>query len=131
MSDKRIHIHLKAGDLDAAQAFYTKLFGRGPTREREDYLQWKLDDPAVNLSVVLGEETGVGHLGVELSDDAALRAIAARMEPAEVAAEEQGVACCYRRSDKVWYEDPDGVSWETFHSFGDSEQLSPDTACCA
>lgn len=28
--------------------------------------------------------------------------------------------CCYARSDKTWIADPQGVSWETFLTLGDS-----------
>ena len=34
---------------------------------------------------------------------------------------EQGeTACCYAKSEKSWIDDPAGISWETFHTTGDS-----------
>jgi catechol 2,3-dioxygenase-like lactoylglutathione lyase family enzyme len=121
---KRIHIHLRATDLAAAQCFYTRLLGSHPTKTRDDYLQWRLDDPAINLAVTRGSDAGVGHLGLDLEDGEALGTIRDRVGGTMNAREQAGVACCYKRSDKVWYADPDGVSWETFHSFGDSEYLA-------
>ena len=34
---------------------------------------------------------------------------------------EQGeTACCYAKSEKAWIDDSAGISWETFHTTGDS-----------
>jgi len=130
---KRIHIHIHATDLASAQDFYTRLLGTNPTKVRDDYLQWRLDDPAVNLAITRGSDAGIGHLGLDLEDSAALLQIRDRVGQTPAQRAEAGVACCYRRSDKVWYADPDGISWETFHSFGDAETLAPvqGEACCA
>ena len=32
---------------------------------------------------------------------------------------QQNAACCYARGDKGWVTDPSGLSWETFHTFGE------------
>ncbi len=32
---------------------------------------------------------------------------------------ETGASCCYARSTKAWLEDPAGLRWETFYTFGD------------
>jgi hypothetical protein len=60
--------------------------------------------------------------------------------------EQRGAACCYTRSDKAWATDPNGLSWETFFTMGETtvygEDLrpaaeaktvapAPTTACCA
>ena len=128
----RVHIHLHTTDLTAARHFYTRLLGKHPTRVKEDYLQWRLDEPALNLAVTLGEAPGVSHLGLDLEDGEALETIRARISAETDRHEEIDVSCCYRRSDKVWYADPDGISWETFHSFEDAEELAqPGTRCCA
>ena len=51
----RIHVHINVADLDEARRYYGALLGAGPTVEKADYLKWKLDDPAINLSVVADE----------------------------------------------------------------------------
>jgi len=128
---KRIHIHLHSSDLATARDFYTRLLGAEPTRVKDDYLQWRLDDPAINLAITQGSEPGVGHLGLDLQDSASLLQIRDRVGQTPTQRAEAGVACCYRRSDKVWYADPDGISWETFHSFGHAAQLAPlEASCC-
>jgi catechol 2,3-dioxygenase-like lactoylglutathione lyase family enzyme len=139
---KRIHIHLHVTDLDQARGFYSRLLGTEPTKTRDDYLQWRLEDPAINLALTRSSDAGVGHLGLDLEDLVSLGEIRDRVGGTAAQREQAGVACCYKRSDKVWYADPDGVSWETFHSFGDEEQLAERggtccepkeaaTACCA
>ena len=58
--------------------------------------------------------------------------------------EQTEAACCYARSDKYWVTDPQGVAWETFHTFGASPVYGEDiqtkadpepgpvsSACCA
>lgn len=51
---------------------------------------------------------------------------------------EEGVACCYAKSDTYWVNDPSGIAWETFHTpdpipvFGEPNKTSPEIeACCA
>ena len=52
---------------------------------------------------------------------------------------EEGVACCYARSDKYWVNDPSGIAWETFHTLdsipvwgaGETAQNQAESACCA
>lgn len=36
---------------------------------------------------------------------------------------ETGAHCCYARADKQWLEDPSGVTWEAFHSYGEGNRL--------
>jgi hypothetical protein len=50
---------------------------------------------------------------------------------------EEGVACCYAKSDKYWVNDPSGIAWETFHTldhipvFGEPDKTEPaKEACC-
>ena len=49
--------------------------------------------------------------------------------------------CCYAKSEKSWIKDPQGLSWETFLTFGEStiyganvdldSLRKPSGACCA
>ena len=55
---------------------------------------------------------------------------------------EQGeTACCYAKSEKSWIDDPAGISWETFHTTGESidygdgtgernARVAHEKACC-
>ena len=54
--------------------------------------------------------------------------------------EEGQTACCYAKSEKSWIDDPAGISWETFHTTGESTdygtsvqrgaQIAHAKACC-
>lgn len=130
----RIHVHINVPELAEARRYYTALFGTGPTVDKADYLKWKLDDPAINLSVVADEPTnGVVHLGIDFASPEGLAGLQNRMKEAGLdATPEQGAHCCYARSDKEWLEDPAGVTWEAFHTFGEGHQLHGDreSPCC-
>jgi hypothetical protein len=50
---------------------------------------------------------------------------------------EDGVPCCYAKSDKYWITDPAGIRWETFHTLdsipvfgGNSITQSMPEGCC-
>ena len=120
---KRLHVHLKVGDLDRSIDFYSALFGRGPDKREADYAKWLLEDPAANVSISnRAGEQGVDHVGVQVEDAAALDAFAGRLRAAgEPVMQEEDATCCYARSHKYWTRSPEGAVWELFHTFGDSQ----------
>src|SRR5438477_12841583 len=67
-SMSRVQLALNVGDLDAAVAFYSKLFGTEPAKLRPGYANFAVADPPLKL--VLFENQGAGgtlnHLGVEV-----------------------------------------------------------------
>ncbi len=76
---------------------------------------------------------GLVHLGLDFESPDGLEALHGRMTDAGLAAvPEAGAHCCYARSDKQWLEDPAGVTWEAFHTFGEGTQLhgATDGECC-
>ena len=135
---KRFHVHVNVADLDTSIGFYSTLFGAAPSVRKPDYAKWMLDDPRVNFAISQRERAaGVDHLGLQAEDRAELEEIGARLIAADkVALAEQGTTCCYAHSDKFWAEDPQGVRWETFHTFGEATTYSapdahaPETAAC-
>ena len=40
--------------------------------------------------------------------------------PAALSSSKARPACCYAKSEKSWIDDPAGISWETFHTTGES-----------
>ncbi|AHX14580.1 glyoxalase [Dyella jiangningensis] len=132
---KRFHVHVNVDQLDASIRFYTTLFGAGPSVVKDDYAKWMLDDPRVNFAISQrGRQTGIDHLGLQADDTEELNAIGDRLLKADaVALAEKATTCCYARSDKFWAKDPQGVRWETFHTFGDATTYtapSASDACC-
>lgn len=134
---KRLHIHISVEDLNESRKFYTALFGTEPTKVKEDYLQWLIDDPALNFAVSTGKaKTGLNHLGIQVDGDGALAEIEARLAKAGIHGEKQdGAACCYARSNKYWVMDPQHVIWEQYHTMEQAEIFGGDAftggaGCC-
>ena len=130
---KRLHVHVAVDDLDQSVGFYSTLFGAGPDVAEADYAKWLLDDPRVNFAISSrGDGAGVDHLGIQVSSDGELAEITGRLAAAEQTFFQQADAsCCYARGDKTWARDPQGVSWETFHTTGAITVYGDDTPACA
>ena len=139
---KRLHVHVAVQDLDKSVGFYSTLFNAGPSVLKDDYAKWMLDDPRVNFAIsARGRAAGIDHLGLQVDTGEELAELAGRLKAAGEATRDQAATtCCYARSDKTWVEDPAGVRWETFFTFGDaplygedqpaSVQAEPRQACC-
>ena len=117
---KRMHIHVAVDDIHRSVGFYSTLFGAGPSVRKDDYAKWMLDDPKVNFAIsARGTTPGLDHLGIEVESDDELHELANRLKSAGLATRDQESAtCCYSRSNKAWVNDPSGLRWETFFTFG-------------
>jgi catechol 2,3-dioxygenase-like lactoylglutathione lyase family enzyme len=141
----RIQLALNVSDLDAAVAFYTKLFGTEPAKLRPGYANFAVADPPLKLVLIEGQSAGgtLNHLGVEVSSTHDVAAAQGRLAAAGLAtAVEDEVTCCYAVQDKVWVDGPDKEPWEIYTVLADAEtpagQLrtaEPETcgpgACCS
>jgi len=137
---KRLHVSVAVSDLDQSVCFYSTLFDSQPTVLKPDYAKWMLEDPRVNFSISTREaKKGVDHLGIQVEDDADLALVAGRLAKAgQSVLEQKATTCCYAESNKAWVHDPEGVAWETFHTFGSSTVYGEDfdasapsaSACC-
>jgi catechol 2,3-dioxygenase-like lactoylglutathione lyase family enzyme len=119
---KRLHIHVSVAEIDKAVGFYSALFASQPSVVKSDYAKWMLDDPRLNFAIsTRGREPGLDHLGIQVEDKAELQEVYGRLKQAGGTVTEQGeTACCYAQSEKSWIDDPAGISWETFHTTGES-----------
>jgi hypothetical protein len=119
---KRFHVHVSVKSLNESVRFYSTLFGVAPSVTKPDYAKWMLEDPRVNFAISERSRTlGVNHLGLQVDAGDELAALETQLRAADASIEtEQGVACCYARSDKYWVSDPQGVRWETFHTLGNA-----------
>jgi len=119
---KRMHVHVSVENLEEAIGFYSALFATRSTIIKADYAKWMLDDPRVNFAVsTRGRTPGLDHLGIQVESEAELSEVYARLHQAGGAVIEQGqTTCCYAKSEKSWIDDPAGISWETFHTTGES-----------
>ena len=64
---KRFHIHLGVKNLNESVEFYSKFFGQGPSKIKEDYAKWMLEDPRINFAIsTRAEVVGLDHLGIQV-----------------------------------------------------------------
>ena len=125
---KRLHVHVAVDNLDKSIGFYSILFGAPPSVTKDDYAKWMLDDPKVNFAISSrARAPGVDHLGIQVESDAELRELAGRLKAAgETTRDQEATACCYAQSNKSWVDDPAGLRWETFFTFGDATTYGED-----
>jgi catechol 2,3-dioxygenase-like lactoylglutathione lyase family enzyme len=138
---KRMHVHVAVADLERSIGFYSALFGAGPAVVKHDYAKWMLDDPRVNFAISdRSRVPGVDHLGIQVESSEELAELAGRLKAAgETTRDQEATTCCYAKSDKAWVNDPSGLRWETFHSFGEATVYGEDepgaaaaaASCCA
>lgn len=120
----RVQLALNVSDLESAVAFYSKLLGAGPAKERPGYANFAVADPPLKLVLIENPAAAgtLNHLGVEVeSTDEVARAQARLSGSGLATAEEHEVTCCYAVQDKVWVSDPDGAPWEVYTVLADAE----------
>ncbi len=126
---KRFHVHVAVKDLESSIRFYSALFGADPTVSKDDYAKWMVDDPRINFAISQrGEEPGINHLGLQVDSDEELESLREQAEAADLSAAAESGTCCYARSNKYWYTDPQGVPWETYRTLGQVEFFGGDRA---
>ena len=130
---KRLHVHVTVEGLDRSIGFYSTLFGAPPSLVKPDYAKWMLEDPRVNFAISSrGREPGVDHIGIQTETAEELAELSGRLKAAgEQTLDQTAASCCYAKSDKAWVNDPSGVKWETFHTFGEETVYGEDAAPAA
>jgi predicted enzyme related to lactoylglutathione lyase len=126
---KRMHVHVAVDDLKQSIGFYSSLFAAEPSVVKQDYAKWMLDDPRVNFAIsARGRAPGLDHLGIQVENKDELNEVYARLRRAGGKVIEQGeTSCCYAKSEKSWIDDPAGIAWETFLTFGESTDYGDGT----
>ena len=133
----RVQLALSVDDVEAAVAFYSRLFRAEPAKRRPGYANFALDDPALKL--VLIENPGAGgslnHLGVEVATAAEVVDATRRLAAAGLATRvEDGTTCCYALQDKVWVTGPGGERWEVYTVLADAPDMRGEVTamddCC-
>lgn len=120
---RTLHLMLNVKNLEAAKIFYQNLLGQEATKVKNDYIQWKIDSPNVNLSIKSDPniDYGVNHLGIETDSESDLLELYANAQRANAELEEEGhTTCCYSKSQKSWVKDENDIEWELFTSYEES-----------
>jgi predicted lactoylglutathione lyase len=141
---KRMHVHVAVDDLTASIDFYSALFAAEPSVVKPDYSKWMLDDPRVNFAIsARGRSRALDHLGIQVESKRELNEVHSRLHRAGGQVVEQGQTnVCYAKSEKSWIEDPAGIAWEAFLTFGETTdygdgsgereaRTAKTAACCA
>ena len=138
-TESRIHMGLAVKSLERSVAFYSTLFGQGPTKTRPRYAKFEVAEPPVNLALnevggATGPNNSVAHFGIQVKSTEAVSKVADRLKNAglETAIEEK-VTCCYAVQNKVWATDPDGNKWEVYVVLDNdgAQHHSSQTECCS
>ena len=123
----KFHLSLNVPDLGKAVAFYRTLFGIEPAKHHDDYAKFELDEPPVVFSLAPhtpGQGASLSHLGLRVSDDAAIETFRTRLEMAGLCTQAQeNTMCGYARQNKLWVKDPFGNFWEIYRI---EEEVRPD-----
>jgi catechol 2,3-dioxygenase-like lactoylglutathione lyase family enzyme len=126
----RLQLGLNVTDLDAAIAFYTKLFGVEPRKVKPGYANFAIANPPLKLVLFEGPEgASINHLGVEFETADQVADSLDRLRAEDLALYDVGtVTCCYARSDKGWVSGPDGERWEMYTVLEDADVMHEDPA---
>jgi len=134
---KRLHLHISVENIQDGIKFYSTQLQAEPTKVKEDYVQWILDDLSLNFAIsTRGYEKGLNHLGIQYESNAALQNAQVLFEKNAIKGkEDKGAVCCYKESNKYWVQDPTGIVWENYYSMKDVEIFGQDNVntidgCC-
>lgn len=136
----RMHVAINVSNLEENLKFYRAFFGAEPTKVKDNYAKFELDNPALHFSMNVrpyDKKGALNHMGFQVADTAAVVAMKERFQAAGlVSIDEMGTTCCYAVQDKIWVHDPEGNAWEIFYTKEDSEfESAGDPAvggvCCA
>ena len=82
---KRFHIHVGVKNLKDSVDFYSTLFGQQPSKLKNDYAKWMLEDPKLNFAIsTLVNTDGVDHVGNQVESDQELNEIKQRLKSADL-----------------------------------------------
>lgn len=129
----RIHISLEVKNLQRSVEFYSRVFNEKPTRLKDDYANFRLEEPQLHLALNVNDSAKPiltsQHFGVELFSEQELTDWLSKVQASGIAAEtEEGTTCCYAVADKFWLTDPDNHKWEFWHRKYDVDHASDGTA---
>ncbi len=133
----RVQLALNVTDVDAAVAFYEKVFGTPVTKQRPGYANFAITEPPLKLVLIQNDQGGtMNHIGVEVETVSEVNKATEGFVGAGLTTyEEQGVECCYAKQDKVFVTDPNGLDWEFYTVLADSpvaDKAAVDAdSCCA
>src|SRR5436309_8016675 len=112
----RVQLALRVSDLAGSVAFYSKLFGVEPAKQRPGYANFAVAEPPLKLVLIEGDAdqpTVMDHLGIETETSDHVTQATARLSGLGLhTTVENDTTCCYALQDKVWVHGPGAEPWE-------------------
>ncbi|WP_282609618.1 ArsI/CadI family heavy metal resistance metalloenzyme [Pelagibius sp. Alg239-R121] len=133
----RLQLALNVRDIDEAVDYYSKLFDCQPHKRRPGYANFAITQPPLKLVLFENRDASerLNHLGVEVFDADVLANVAQRLETAGSAGKlEFDQVCCHAAQDKIWSQEPQGLSWEWYRITDDTPKEEPQRSgavCCS
>lgn len=114
----KAHLALNVHDVQKSLEFYRKLLEIEPTKVRNGYAKFDLQNPPLNLTlneVAFNGRGALSHLGIQVASTNDVLAMRDKWaESGLITRDEMQTNCCYATQDKTWVCDPDGNEWEVF-----------------
>jgi catechol 2,3-dioxygenase-like lactoylglutathione lyase family enzyme len=128
----KAHLALNVKNVERSTEFYRKMLGIEPSKVRNGYAKFNVENPPLNLTLNEGAFNGLGalsHLGIQVASTGDVLSMREKwMQAGLVTRDEMQTSCCYAVQDKTWVRDPDGNEWEVFVVLEDN---LPESAPCA
>lgn len=137
----RPHFSINVKDVPRSVDFYRRVFGVPPQKQTSNYAKFDLNNPSLNFSMQSDAPeklSRVNHFGIEVDFPEEVSLWQDRLEKEGVISKpETNTECCFARQDKIWFDDPDGNSWEVFYVYEQlpvpenksGEELKKQTCC--
>lgn len=129
----KAHLALNVRKVETSIEFYKKMLGIEPSKVRNGYAKFDVQNPPLNLTLnegVVNERGALSHLGIQVaSTDDVLATRQRWSEVGLITRDEMQTNCCYATQDKTWVRDPDGNEWEVFVVLADNLVETDPCAC--
>jgi len=127
----KAHLALNVRNVERSIGFYQKMLGIEPSKVRQGYAKFDMQNPPLNLTlneVAFNERGALSHLGIQVASTEDVLSMREKWsESGLVTRDEMQTNCCYATQDKTWIRDPDGNEWEVFVVLQDN---LPETSPC-
>jgi catechol 2,3-dioxygenase-like lactoylglutathione lyase family enzyme len=132
----KAHLALNVRNVERSLEFYRKMLGIEPSKVRNGYAKFNVENPPLNLTlneVAFNERGALSHLGIQVASTDDVLAMREKWIGAGlVTKDEMQTNCCYAIQDKTWVSDPDGNEWEAFVVLEDNlPERAEASVCCA
>ncbi len=130
------HVALNVKNVERSTEFYRKMLGIEPSKVRNGYAKFDIQNPNLNLSLnenPVNERGALSHLGIQVATTEDVLTMREKWASAGLyTRDEMQTSCCYAVQDKTWVNDPDGNEWEVFVVLEDNlpEAEGNNASCC-